>query len=243
MSATGLEILPASPRALRSHAGHPSDRRGRPVPCRDGPVRVGAVAASGCRARGRRGGGRDPRSVRRRGPDLVVCFVSPHFVGAFDDIAYALGNLLEPEVLHRRDRGGRHRRRPRGRGRARGLAVRGARCPTPGSRRCRSRSRPRPTAPRSRAGRELDHDRDTLLLLADPFSFPTDGFLRQLDEVRPGLQVIGGAASAAARTGRQPARARRSRRRRPGAVGVLLDGVEVRTVVSQGCRPIGRRSS
>ena len=32
-------------------------------------------------------------------PDLVLCFVSPHFVGAFDDFAYALGNLLEPDVL------------------------------------------------------------------------------------------------------------------------------------------------
>src|SRR5438477_434083 len=32
-------------------------------------------------------------------PDLVVCFASPHFVGAMDDVAYALGNLLEPTVM------------------------------------------------------------------------------------------------------------------------------------------------
>ena len=32
-------------------------------------------------------------------PDLVVCFVSPHFVGAIDDFAFALGNLLDPSVL------------------------------------------------------------------------------------------------------------------------------------------------
>ena len=32
-------------------------------------------------------------------PDLVVCFVSPHFVGAMDDLAFALGNLLEPRVM------------------------------------------------------------------------------------------------------------------------------------------------
>src|SRR5438876_5823636 len=32
-------------------------------------------------------------------PDLLVCFVSPHFVGAFDDLAFALGNLLAPRVL------------------------------------------------------------------------------------------------------------------------------------------------
>ena len=32
-------------------------------------------------------------------PDLVVCFASPHFVGAMDDLASALGNLLSPRAL------------------------------------------------------------------------------------------------------------------------------------------------
>src|SRR6185503_2302156 len=32
-------------------------------------------------------------------PDLVVCFASPHFVGAFDDMTNALRNLLTPRVL------------------------------------------------------------------------------------------------------------------------------------------------
>jgi small ligand-binding sensory domain FIST len=32
-------------------------------------------------------------------PDLVVCFASPHFVGAMEDLAFALGNLLEPRVM------------------------------------------------------------------------------------------------------------------------------------------------
>src|SRR5205814_1162423 len=68
-------------------------------------------------------------------PDLVVCFVSPHFVGAFDDLVFALGNLLEP------------------------------------------------------GGNRV---------------------------------VLDGRVLAA------------------GAVGVLIDGVEVRTIVSQGCRPLGR---
>ena len=32
-------------------------------------------------------------------PDLVVCFASPHFVGAFDDVAHALRQLLGPKVF------------------------------------------------------------------------------------------------------------------------------------------------
>ncbi len=32
-------------------------------------------------------------------PDLVVCFASPHFVGALDDMTAALARLLEPGVL------------------------------------------------------------------------------------------------------------------------------------------------
>src|SRR3974390_959866 len=32
-------------------------------------------------------------------PDLLVCFASPHHVGAFDDIAGGLRKLLEPEVM------------------------------------------------------------------------------------------------------------------------------------------------
>jgi small ligand-binding sensory domain FIST len=81
--------------------------------------------------------------------------------------------------------------------------------------------------------------RSTVVLLADGFSFPADRFLERLNEEQPGLPVIGGMASGGEEAGENrlllgtevlPA----------GAVGVALDGpVEVRTVVSQGCRPIG----
>ena len=104
---------------------------------------------------------------------------------------------------------------------------------------------------------ELDQgdEHATLLLLADPFTFPAEGFLRALDAGFAGLNVVGGFASSAAGTGRQSpvpglgrrARSRTRRRvtrapviRSSGAVGVLMEGVEVRTVVSQGCRPIGQ---
>jgi small ligand-binding sensory domain FIST len=80
---------------------------------------------------------------------------------------------------------------------------------------------------------------DTLLLLSDPFSFPADRFVDELGETRPGVTVVGGMASAA----RGPGGNRLvldGALHDDGAVGVLLDAsVPVRTLVSQGCRPIG----
>ena len=79
-----------------------------------------------------------------------------------------------------------------------------------------------------------------LILLADPFSFPTDDFLRGLPARAPGVTAVGGLASAASSAGGNrlvlDATILSS-----GAVGVLLDGgVGVHTLVSQGCRPIGQ---
>jgi len=78
-----------------------------------------------------------------------------------------------------------------------------------------------------------------VVLLPDPFSFPADSFIRRLNEERPGIRVIGGMASGANGPGLHRlllgAKALEG-----GAVGVAMTGpVEVRTVVSQGCRPIG----
>jgi small ligand-binding sensory domain FIST len=86
----------------------------------------------------------------------------------------------------------------------------------------------------------LPFEPSTLLLLADPFSFPTQAFYADLAGRHPGLPVVGGNASAA----RGPGGNRLvldGRLHTDGAVGVLVGpGVEVETVVSQGCRPIGR---
>jgi small ligand-binding sensory domain FIST len=82
-------------------------------------------------------------------------------------------------------------------------------------------------------------DGGSLLLLADPFSFPVDDFLAQTAVSHPRLRVFGGLASAA----RQPGGNRLACDDfvvNSGAVGVFLDeGVVATTVVSQGCRPIG----
>jgi small ligand-binding sensory domain FIST len=76
----------------------------------------------------------------------------------------------------------------------------------------------------------------TVLLLADPHTFPADGFLRQLAEVRPDLTVVGGLASASAQPGGN-ALVLDDTVHRDGAVGVVLPPTSA--VVSQGCRPVG----
>jgi small ligand-binding sensory domain FIST len=81
---------------------------------------------------------------------------------------------------------------------------------------------------------------EILLLLADPFSFPADVMLSRLNDDWPGLVVTGGMASG----GWQPGQNRllcNGHVLERGAVALVLRGaVEVQTVVSQGCRPIGR---
>ena len=79
----------------------------------------------------------------------------------------------------------------------------------------------------------------TVLLLADPYTFPADGFLKQMNENHPGVQVFGGMASAV-RAADQNRLLLGTEVHLQGAVGVLLQGNgRVRGIVSQGCRPIG----
>jgi small ligand-binding sensory domain FIST len=86
---------------------------------------------------------------------------------------------------------------------------------------------------------EIPGDASALLLLPDPFTFPTDDLLRRMAHDRPGLPIVGGMASAA----RAPGGNRLvidDRVVTSGAVGAFLGpGVAVTTVVSQGCRPVG----
>ncbi len=83
----------------------------------------------------------------------------------------------------------------------------------------------------------------TLLLLGEPFTFPTDLLLEKLRENRPALPVFGGMASAAQEQGRNRLILGNKVQKR-GAVGLFLHAapecaVQVTGVVSQGCRPIG----
>ena len=80
----------------------------------------------------------------------------------------------------------------------------------------------------------------TLLLLADPFSFPVDALIRRMEEDHPGIPIIGGMASGGLTPGSNTLVVN-ARSYDCGAVGVVIGGaVRIRPVVSQGCRPIGR---
>ena len=84
-----------------------------------------------------------------------------------------------------------------------------------------------------------DPARASILLLADPFSFPMDPYLKRLNRDLPGVPVVGGMASGGMGPG-QNLLITDEGLRPGGAVGVVLEGgVEVRSVVSQGCRPVG----
>ncbi|MBI3409153.1 MAG: FIST C-terminal domain-containing protein [Planctomycetes bacterium] len=87
---------------------------------------------------------------------------------------------------------------------------------------------------------EADADESLVIALADPFTFPVDDFLRQMNESSPGLGVVGGMASGARQPGMSPLLIG-SEAMPQGAVAALLRGpIGVRSVVSQGCRPIGK---
>ncbi|MCB0996624.1 MAG: FIST C-terminal domain-containing protein [Acidimicrobiales bacterium] len=167
-------------------------------------------------------------------PDLLVVFVSPHHVGTFEDIIASLRSLLSPVSTLA----------------ASAVAV------VAGTREIEDGPAIAAFAGRFGMATPLrltrDHDTGSLLsglpadlttgtvvLLPDPFSFPTDGFLDQLRSERPGLAVAGGLASAA----RGPGGNRLGLDGdvfTDGAVGVWLPAdIQTTTVVSQGCRPVG----
>ena len=172
-------------------------------------------------------------------PDLVVIFASEHHTGALTDINDAVRKLLEPESLigctAAAIAGGGIEVEDGpalsvwaahwGGGHTRTLQLE-ALHESDGS--LRISGWPEDLAPFG-----------TLLLLADPFSFPTNDFLGMCNASLPGLTVVGGLASAA----RGPGGNRlvvNEHETSTGAVAVLLDAtVPAWTAVSQGCRPIG----
>ncbi len=93
---------------------------------------------------------------------------------------------------------------------------------------------------------EIDRSKpdQTLLLVADPFgfaaSFTPDKLLAEIEALSPGLKIVGGMASG----GNGPGENRLVLDDdvfEDGAVGLWIDAPDtIATVVSQGCRPIGR---
>jgi len=171
-------------------------------------------------------------------PDLAMLFVTPPHGGALEDAAAAIGDILRPGTLV-----GCSAASVVGTGREveRDPAV------SLWAGRFGPVSPVRLGAVRDGDGFAFDGwpdplplDASALVLVADPFSFPVEAFYAHLAEHHPGLRVIGGNASAAAGPGGNRLVLDR-RVHTAGAVGALMGpGVEIDTVVSQGCRPIGR---
>jgi small ligand-binding sensory domain FIST len=80
-----------------------------------------------------------------------------------------------------------------------------------------------------------------VVLLGDPFSFPVDDLIREFNEDDRPLPIVGGMASGATSPGYNRLLLGTDVHGE-GAVAVHLRGaLAFRTVVSQGCRPVGRR--
>lgn len=81
------------------------------------------------------------------------------------------------------------------------------------------------------------------IVLADPRTFPIDGFVAASQEFLPGLPLVGGLATGPTGPTARPGRTwlcRDGEAFDSGAVGAILCGdVPIWPVVSQGCRPIG----
>jgi small ligand-binding sensory domain FIST len=78
-----------------------------------------------------------------------------------------------------------------------------------------------------------------VVMLADPYSFPTDAVLAVLSDDAPAVPVLGGVSSARTAEG-QAALFAGEQVCEDGAVGVSLEGVEMLPCVSQGAAPVGR---
>lgn len=171
-------------------------------------------------------------------PDLVTVFVTPPHAGALEDIVAAVDELLHPlaSIGAATDAVVGPHREVEGTAAVSLFAARtGPLLPVD------LQAVQAPDGELHLGGwpTELAFDPQVLLLLADPASFPVDGFLQWLHDRHPRLPVVGGltpsghAGASRLAVGREV--------RGAGAVGVLLGpGTEVRTVVSQGCRPFGQ---
>lgn len=167
--------------------------------------------------------------------DLAVVFATPVHADGLSDIGAAVGARLEPDVLV-------------------GALAQGVVGPSTEAEegpavavwclagdgttgRFRSWAVPTPGEGMAVAGWPDTGEDDVVLLLADPFTYPAPAVVSQVGEERPGHRVVGGLVT--------PGRRGTSRIllddevHDDGAVGVVLSGYDVDTIVSQGCRPIG----
>ncbi len=176
--------------------------------------------------------------LQGRDPDLVAVFASAPLSGVLEDIAGAVYDMLDPTVLVGSTAAGvvgGGQELEEGPALSVWAGLLGA---APESVRLTFEQS---AADDRFVGSEVLEGRSgTLILLADPFSVPVERLIADLERRAPDLSVIGGLASAGRGPGGNRLLAGRSVHV-DGAVGAWLGPeVSVDTVVSQGCRPIGR---
>jgi len=172
-------------------------------------------------------------------PDLALVFVTPPHAGALEDVVRTVQEVLHPLVAvgaAAESVVGPHREVE---GTAAVALFAGRVGPVVGAH-LEVDGRGPDDDVRVRGWPALPFDPQALLVVADPFTFPVEGFLEWVAQRHPGLPVVGGMASAArGRGGNRLALGPEVRT--TGAVAVVLGpGAELVPVVSQGCRPFGR---
>lgn len=177
-------------------------------------------------------------------PDLAVLFVTAGFAGATEDVAAAVRQLLRPGVLVGATAASvlANDREIEDRAAVTLFAAtwgRRMRIGPGGARAVRLTAAREGDGWRISGSDEMVEAGATLVLLADPFSFPVDDFVDAMHARQPDLTIVGGLASAASGPGGNRLVADDTVVEH-GAVGLLLpSGVPATAVVSQGCRPIG----
>jgi small ligand-binding sensory domain FIST len=171
-------------------------------------------------------------------PDLLVCFASVHHAGAFDDVMRGLRKLLEPEaaigatMVGVAGGGVEVEDSP-------GLSVLAASFGAGRVDAIALETRETDDGYEIVGWPDSVPARGTMIMLAEPYSFPIADFLTVCNERVPGVTVLGGMASAGMRPGMNRL-ALGDQVFDRGAVALLCsDDVPIRAVVSQGCRPIG----
>ena len=169
-------------------------------------------------------------------PDVVLCFASPHHLDDVGTVAKRAHAIVAPGgtsmgVVAEGVIGG-----PREADVGPGLALWVASLPGAAWRSSHLEAMRTPDG-LAVGGWEEPDDPCGAILLSDPYSFPAGPFAKRLGD--RGLRVAGGLANGGGGPGRG-ALFRDGAVHRSGAVSLAFGGgIEFRTVVSQGCRPVG----
>jgi small ligand-binding sensory domain FIST len=173
-------------------------------------------------------------------PDLALLFLSADHLDGADEAATAVRETLEPRHLLGCVAGG-VLARDRELEHSPGAAVWAARLPGAEIECFHARADVEDGGASITGVPALGDDPSLVALIADPFTFPVAPFLDLLNDERPGLPLVGGLATGGGTRGAQ-ALFLDGDVHEEGALGLVVSGAPVVTVVSQGCAPVGPES-